>query len=162
MRFHHLLAAGAASATLLVALPALAQTKTVIVEQPQTTQPQPETETRVVKTQDSNGGGELAGAATGAVAGAVVGGPVGAAVGGAVGLVAGAAVSPPNTTVEYVRSHPVQPVQFQQDVTVGTELPQTVELQQIPDYKYEYVYANGQPVLVDPNSRKVVYIVKQD
>ena len=33
-------------------------------------------------------------------------------------------------------------------------------LQTIPDYDYRYVYVNGQPVLVDPNNRQVVYVVR--
>ena len=29
-------------------------------------------------------------------------------------------------------------------------MPDTVELREIPDYHYRYVYVNGQPALVDP------------
>lgn len=118
------------------------------------------TEYPVVTYEDSGGTGEVAGAATGAVAGAIVGGPVGAAIGGAVGLVAGAAVNPPDERIEYVRSNPMDPVYLEGEAVVGAQLPETVELQPIPDYEYRYVYVNGQPVLVDPSNRQVVYVVR--
>ncbi len=105
-------------------------------------------------------GGALTGAATGAAVGAVVGGPVGAAVGGAVGGVAGAAAQPPKTVRTYVTEHRVDPATVDRDVSVGVAVPDTVVLHQVPDYQYEYTYVNGQPVLVDPNTRKVVYIVE--
>ena len=118
------------------------------------------TEYPVVTYEDEGGAGEVAGAATGAVAGALVGGPIGAAVGGAAGLVAGAALNPPDERIEYVRSNPVDPVYLEGEAVVGAQVPETVELQTIPDYDYRYVYVNGQPVLVDPNNRQVVYVVR--
>ncbi|MBB4001612.1 DUF1236 domain-containing protein [Aurantimonas endophytica] len=118
------------------------------------------TEYPVVTYEDSGGTGEVAGAATGAVAGAIVGGPIGAAIGGAAGLVAGAAINPPDERIEYVRSNPVDPVYLEGEAVVGSQLPETVELQTIPDYEYQYVYVNGQPVLVDPSNRQVVYVVR--
>jgi uncharacterized protein DUF1236 len=36
-----------------------------------------------------------------------------------------------------------------------------VQLRPVPDYStYRYVYVNGQPVLVDPASRRIVYIYR--
>lgn len=108
--------------------------------------------------------GAVVGGATGAIAGAIVGGPVGAAVGGAIGVVgggaAGTAVEPPATVRTYVTEHRAEPVYLQGEVVTGATLPETVALQSIPDYNYEYVYVNGQPVLVDPQSRRIVYIVR--
>lgn len=66
---------------------------------------------------------------------------------------AGAAVNPPDVRLAYVRSSPVDPVYLEGEAVVGSPLPETVELQTIPDYEYRYVYVNGQPVLVDPASR---------
>ncbi|UIJ73370.1 DUF1236 domain-containing protein [Aurantimonas sp. HBX-1] len=118
------------------------------------------TEYPVVTYEDSGGAGEVSGAATGAVIGAIVGGPIGAAVGGAAGLVAGAALNPPEERIEYVRSNPVETVYLDGEAVVGAQLPEAVELQTIPDYEYSYVYVNGQPVLVDPSNRQVVYVVR--
>jgi hypothetical protein len=43
---------------------------------------------------------------------------------------------------------------------VGAGLPETVALAEIPNYEYRYVYLNGQPVLVEPQSRKIVYVLR--
>ncbi|MCV0394418.1 MAG: DUF1236 domain-containing protein [Rhizobiaceae bacterium] len=116
----------------------------------------------------STGGGAVAGAATGAVAGAIVGGPLGAAVGGVAGAATGgiaeAAIEPPARVRTYVESNVVErrvdPVYLDGEVVVGAGLPETVELREIPDYEYRYVYVNGQPVLVEPQTRRIVYIVR--
>lgn len=115
---------------------------------------------------DKGGGdtGAVAGGMTGAIAGAIVGGPIGAAVGGAAGVIAGGAtgtvIDPPENVRTYVTSNQVEPVYLDGEVVVGAGLPETVELREIPDYQYRYVYVNGQPVLVDANSRQIVYIVR--
>jgi hypothetical protein len=118
-----------------------------------------ETETPVI-TQKNSPGGEIAGATTGAVAGAVVGGPVGAAVGGVVGLAVGAVAEPAETELSYVHTNRVDPIVMDGDVALGTQLPDTVVLQEIPQSKYRYVYVNERPVFVDPDTRQVVYIEK--
>jgi uncharacterized protein YraI len=108
--------------------------------------------------------GAVVGGATGAIAGAIVGGPVGAAVGGAIGVVgggaAGTAVDVPPTVRTYVTSHRTEPVYLEGEVVTGATLPQSVALQPIPDYNYEYVYVNGQSVLVEPQSRRIVQILR--
>ena len=35
---------------------------------------------------------------------------------------------------------------------------QTVVLNNVPDYRYQYVYVNDTPVLVDPVTRRIVYV----
>jgi len=123
-------------------------------------------EVTIVEAPRGDGGatGALVGGATGAVGGALIGGPVGAAVGGvagvAVGGSAGAAAEPPPEVRTYVTSHEADPVYLDGEVVVGAGIPDTVELQQIPDYDYRYVYVNGQPALVDPGTRRIVYVVR--
>jgi len=46
-------------------------------------------------------------------------------------------------------------------VVVGASLPQTVVLNNVPDYRYQYVYVNDTPVLVDPLTRRIVYVFRQ-
>jgi hypothetical protein len=92
----------------------------------------------------------------GAVTGALVAGPVGAVVGG----VAGAALGPPQQVRTYVTSNPVDPIYLEGEVVVGAGLPETVQLRPVPDYNYRYVYVNRQPVLVDPTSRRIVYVYR--
>ena len=115
---------------------------------------------------DVDGGttGAVGGGVTGAVAGAIIGGPVGAVVGGGAGAIGGAAagtvIDPPANVRTYVTEHQVEPVYLDGEVVVGAGLPETVVLQEIPEYEYRYVYVNGQPVLVEPDSRRIVYVVR--
>jgi uncharacterized protein YraI len=121
---------------------------------------------RIVEAPDVDGGatGAITGGVTGAVAGAIVGGPVGAVVGGGVGAVGGAAagtvIDPPERVRTYVTSNRIDPVYLDGEVVVGAGLPETVALREIPDYEYRYVNVNGQPVLVEPSSRRIVYVMR--
>lgn len=110
------------------------------------------------------GAGATVGAAGGAVAGALIGGPIGAAVGGIAGATAGAtagtAIDPAPELRTYVLENQVEPVYLEGEVVVGAGIPETVELYEIPDYEYRYVYVNGQPVIVEPTDRRIVYVVR--
>jgi uncharacterized protein YraI len=109
-------------------------------------------------------GGAVAGAAGGAIVGALVGGPIGAVIGGAIGAsggaTAGAVIDPPETARTYVTANPMDPIYLDGEVVVGAGVPATVTLREIPDYDYPYAYINGQPVLVDPGTRQIVYVVR--
>ena len=109
-------------------------------------------------------GGAAAGAASGAVVGALVGGPIGAVIGGTIGVGAGATtgavIDPPEVARTYVTSNPIDPVYLDGEVVIGAGVPDTVTLRPIPDYDYQYVYINGQAVLVDPSTRQIVYVVR--
>ena len=108
--------------------------------------------------------GAAIGGATGAVAGALIGGPIGAAVGGVAGLAvggaAGNAAEPPAQVRTYVTGNRVDPVYLDGEVVVGAGIPDNVEIREIPDYEYRYVYVNGQPALVDPGTRRIVYVMR--
>jgi uncharacterized protein YraI len=108
------------------------------------------------------GGAVAGGVATGAVAGALIGGPVGAAVGAVAGGAVGATViqPPPEEVRTYVTTNTVDPIYLDGEVVVGAGLPETVALAEIPNYEYRYVCLNGQPVLVEPQSRKIVYVLR--
>ena len=99
-------------------------------------------------------------AITGAIAGAVVGGPVVAVIGAAAGAVAGDisedALTPETET--YVLENRTQSVILESDVVVGAQVPETVEVHTIPNSQYSYVYVDDRPVLVEPQSRQIVYI----
>lgn len=100
------------------------------------------------------------GAIGGAIAGAIIGGPIGAVVGGTAGAVVGAAVDPPTEVRTYVAGNPVDPVYLDGEVVVGATLPDAVRLAPVPEYQYAYVYVNGVPVLVEPDTRRIVYIFR--
>ena len=76
-------------------------------------------------------------------------------------------VTPEQETVirEYVVKQHVEPVAPPSDfeLSVGATLPDTVEMQplDVPDIEthYDYVVIDGQTVLVDPGSRRIVQII---
>jgi uncharacterized protein YcfJ len=118
--------------------------------------------------QDGARGGAAAGATTGAVGGAIVGGPVGAVVGGAAGAIAGGAVgSISEQDQAYVRSYVVkhrrQSVSIDGDVRVGATLPREVTFYPVegnPAFaNYRYAWVNDRAVVVEPSSRRVIYVV---
>ena len=100
------------------------------------------------------------GAAGGAITGALIAGPVGAAIGGVAGAAAGAVVTPPENVRTYVVQNRTDPVYLEGEVVVGAGIPDTVELREVPDYEYRYRYVNGQPVLIDPATRRIVYVYR--
>lgn len=74
-------------------------------------------------------------------------------------------ISPEQETVihKYVTTHTVAPVEVQGvDVAVGATLPDTVELHRVdvPDVNYSYVVVDGQTLLVEPDTRKVIKVIK--
>jgi hypothetical protein len=112
--------------------------------------------------------GAAAGAATGAVGGAIVGGPVGAVVGAGVGAIAGGALGSISQddrvyVRRYVSEHRRPSVRVQGDVVVGATLPQQVAVYPVegnPAFaNYRYTWVNDRAVLVDPASRRVVYVI---
>jgi uncharacterized protein YraI len=108
--------------------------------------------------------GALVGGATGAIGGALVGGPVGAAVGGVAGLAiggaAGQAAEPPAEVRTFITSNRAEPVYLDGEVVVGATVPESVVIHEIPRYEYRYVNVNGQSVLVEPGSRKIIYVLR--
>ncbi|AWC21513.1 hypothetical protein CO731_00964 [Aminobacter sp. MSH1] len=70
------------------------------------------------------------------------------------------AIDPPAEVRTYVTDNRIEPVYLDGEVVVGAGLPDTVELTEIPDSEYRYVYVNGQPVLVEPSTRRVVYVMR--
>ncbi len=120
--------------------------------------PEVRREIRVVEREDA-GANVIGGGTVGAVVGAIVGGPFGAAVGAAAGMGAGG-LAPRETTVTYVQQNPVEPVYLEGEVVVGAGLPEAVMLQPVPESDFRYAYVNGVPVIVEPQERRVVHIVR--
>lgn len=73
---------------------------------------------------------------------------------------AGPYIDPPENVRTYMTSNEIDPVYLDGEVVVGAGVPDTVVLREIPDYEYSYVYVNGQPVLVEPQSRRIVYVLR--
>jgi hypothetical protein len=49
-------------------------------------------------------------------------------------------------------------VPYDGEVVVGATLPGDVVISQVPNYQYSYVRINDRPMLVDPQSRRIVYV----
>ena len=113
--------------------------------------------------------GIIGGAANGAEKGNDAAGPVGAIVGGAVGAVTGGidgllGLNQRPRFREYVVTQHRPSYAFQENVGVGIILPPTgVEYYDVPmEYGaqgYQYTIVNGQTVLIERRSRKIVQII---
>jgi uncharacterized protein YraI len=58
----------------------------------------------------------------------------------------------------YVATEIVPPVHLTGEVVLGAMLPATVPLYAVPQSAYQFAHVNGQRVLVENNSRKIVYV----
>jgi uncharacterized protein YraI len=82
-----------------------------------------------------------------------------------VGVVVGptgnvAAIVPEAAVVEYLAATPVPAVAVEGEVVIGAVLPVAVQLYDVPGTEYDYALVNGNKVLVDVNSRAIVYIAR--
>jgi hypothetical protein len=70
-------------------------------------------------------------------------------------------IQPEQDTVirEYVKKKPMASISLLGvELNIGTALPDTVELYEVPDVQYRYVVVDGRTVLVDPSTRKIVKV----
>ena len=72
-------------------------------------------------------------------------------------------VTPEQQTVikEYVHKKPLASINvLGAELSIGSTLPDTVELHEIPDVQYRYVVVNDHTVVVDPSTRKTVEVIQ--
>ncbi|RWK58470.1 DUF1236 domain-containing protein [Mesorhizobium sp.] len=72
-------------------------------------------------------------------------------------------IAPEQETVirEYVEKQPLASVELPGvELNIGSTLPETVELHEIPDVEYRYVVVDNRTVVVDPGTRKIVKIIQ--
>ncbi len=70
-------------------------------------------------------------------------------------------ITPEQDTIvrTYVKKQPLASVKLPGvELNVGTALPDTVELHEVPDVKYRYVVVDNRTVLVDPGTRKIIKV----
>lgn len=70
------------------------------------------------------------------------------------------AITPPPAVRTYIAENPADTVYLEGEAVIGAALPSTVAVREIPDYDYDYVSINGQPVLVEPATRRIVYVYR--
>ncbi|MGX1307029.1 outer membrane lipoprotein SlyB [Amorphus suaedae] len=122
----------------------------------------------------------MTGVVGGAAAGAVIGGPPGAVIGAIAGGTVGATADTteaemkkgqpekvhvvkqvPREVGTYAMQKPAPRVTVQEPVRIGEPLPKTVKVVRVPDYpQYAYANINGQTVVVDAQTGKVLGVVK--
>ncbi|PAQ04534.1 DUF1236 domain-containing protein [Mesorhizobium temperatum] len=72
-------------------------------------------------------------------------------------------IEPEQETVirEYVKKQPLASVKIPGvELNIGSALPDTVELHEVPDTKYSYVVVDNRTVVVDPGTRKIIKIIE--
>jgi uncharacterized protein YraI len=72
--------------------------------------------------------------------------------------VAPVAVVVPPAVHAYVATEIVPPVLLSGEVVLGASLPATVPLYAVPQSAYQFAFVNGQRVLVENTSHKIVYV----
>jgi hypothetical protein len=89
----------------------------------------------------------------------LVAGPVGAVVGGVAGATVGHTLAPPSQVRTYVTTQTDTPVSYTGTVAVGRTVDGEVVWQTVPDYpKYRWAHLNGQRVVIDNDTHKVVAV----
>ncbi|RWI13527.1 DUF1236 domain-containing protein [Mesorhizobium sp.] len=71
-------------------------------------------------------------------------------------------IAPEKETVirEYVKKQPLASVKIPGvELNIGSTLPETVELHEVPDTEYRYVVVDNRTVVVDPGTRKIIKII---
>ncbi|MEI9411781.1 MULTISPECIES: DUF1236 domain-containing protein [unclassified Mesorhizobium] len=72
-------------------------------------------------------------------------------------------IQPEQETVikEYVKKQPLASVKVPGvELNIGTALPDTVELHEVPNVKYRYTVIDNRTVIVDPGTHKIVKIIE--
>ncbi|GLS34468.1 hypothetical protein GCM10010869_00560 [Mesorhizobium tianshanense] len=72
-------------------------------------------------------------------------------------------IAPEQETVirEYVEKQPLASVNIPGvELNIGSTLPDTVELHEVPDVEYRYVVVDDRTVIVDPGTRRIVKIIQ--
>jgi uncharacterized protein YraI len=68
------------------------------------------------------------------------------------------AYMPPRSVRTYLTANRLDPVYLAGNVDIDAGLPADIDLWPVPNSPYRYTYVNDYPVLVDPATRRIVYI----
>lgn len=65
---------------------------------------------------------------------------------------------PPRSVRTYLTANPLDPVYLEGSLEIGAGLPDDIDLWPVPNSRYQYTYVNDYPVLVDPATRRIVFV----
>ena len=65
---------------------------------------------------------------------------------------------PPRSVRSYLTANPLDPFYLEGNLEIGAGLPGNIDLWPVPGSRYHYTYVNDYPVLVDPSTRRIVYV----
>jgi hypothetical protein len=65
---------------------------------------------------------------------------------------------PPRSVRTYIAANPLETVWLEGSLMVGAGLIDGVETVPVPGSRYDYAYVNDYAVLVDPGTRRIVYV----
>jgi uncharacterized protein YraI len=68
------------------------------------------------------------------------------------------AYMPPPSVRRYMTANPIDPVYLAGNIELDAGLPDDIDLWPVPNSRYRYTYVNDYPVLVDPATRRIVYV----
>ncbi len=71
-------------------------------------------------------------------------------------------IQPEQQTIirEYVHRNPVASINILGlELNLGSKVPDTVELHEVPDVPYRYTVIDGQTVLIDPQTREILQVL---
>ncbi len=68
------------------------------------------------------------------------------------------AYMPPRAVRDFITVNPLETVWLEGSLLIGAGIPEGIALVPVPGSRFQYAYVNDYPVLVDPLSRRVVYI----
>ncbi|MBW8908205.1 MAG: DUF1236 domain-containing protein [Mesorhizobium sp.] len=74
-------------------------------------------------------------------------------------------VKPEEQTIirEYVHKNPLASIKLPGvELNLGSRLPDTVELREVPNVKYRYTVIDGRTVLVDPETHEIVQVLDSE
>lgn len=65
---------------------------------------------------------------------------------------------PPRSVRTFIADNALDPVYLEGSLMVGAGIPDDIDLVPVPGSRFNYVYVNDYPVLVDPRTRRIVYV----
>jgi uncharacterized protein YraI len=65
---------------------------------------------------------------------------------------------PPRAVRTYLADNPLETVWLEGSLVAGAGIPDDIDLTPVPGSRFDYAYVNDYPVLVDPGTRRVVYV----